>query len=40
MPWTLTLDKGLTWKAQLENVTDKVYRTYKGTFGKNWALET
>jgi len=33
------LDKGLTWKAQLENVTDKAYRAYKGTFGKTWVLK-
>jgi hypothetical protein len=33
----LTLDKGLTWKTQLENVINKAYRAFwtcKGTFGK------
>jgi hypothetical protein len=35
-------DKGLTWKAQLKNVTNKAYRAFwtcKGTFGKTWGLK-
>jgi hypothetical protein len=38
----LTLDKGLTWKTQLENVINKAYRAFwtcKGTFGKTWGLK-
>jgi hypothetical protein len=34
-----TLDKGLTWKAHLENVINKAHRTCKGTSGKTWALK-
>jgi hypothetical protein len=33
----LTLDKGLTWKKQLDRVTNKVYRAFwtcRGTFGR------
>ena len=36
------LDKGLTWKAQLENVMNMAYRAFctcKGTFGKTWGLK-
>jgi hypothetical protein len=36
------LDKGLTWKAQLENVINKAYTTFqtcKDMFGKTWALK-
>jgi hypothetical protein len=29
----------MTWKAQLENVINKAYRTCKDTFGKTWALK-
>jgi hypothetical protein len=38
----LTLDKGLTWKAQLKSVMNKAYRTFwtcKGTFGKTLGLK-
>jgi hypothetical protein len=38
----ITLDKGLTWKKQLDKVIDKVYKTFwarKGTFGKTWGLK-
>jgi hypothetical protein len=38
----LTLDKGLTWKAQLGNLINKAYRAFctcKGTFGKTWGLK-
>jgi hypothetical protein len=38
----LTLDKGLTWKTQLENVINKAYRAFwtcKGTYGKTWGLK-
>jgi hypothetical protein len=38
----LTLDKGLTWKIQLENVINKAYRAFwscKGTLGKTWGLK-
>ena len=37
------LDKGLTWKAQLENAMIKAYRAFwtcQGTFGKTWGLKT
>lgn len=37
----LTLDKGLTWKAQLENVINKAYRTCwtcMGMYGKTWSV--
>lgn len=35
----LTLDKGLTWKKQLDEVTNKDYITFwtcRRTFGKTW----
>jgi hypothetical protein len=35
----LTLDKGLSWGAQLDKVTNRAYRVFwtcKGTFGKAW----
>jgi hypothetical protein len=38
----LILDKGLTWKAQLDNMTNKAYRAFwtcKGTFGITWGLK-
>jgi hypothetical protein len=38
----LTLDKGLTWGAQLDKVTNRAYRAFwtsKGTFGKTWGLK-
>jgi hypothetical protein len=34
-------DKGLTWKAQLENVMNmayKMFRTCKGKYGETWGL--
>jgi len=37
------LDKGLTWKAQLENVINKAYRAFwtcKGIFGKTLDLKS
>jgi hypothetical protein len=37
----LILDKGLTWKRQLDNVINKAYRAFwicRGTFGKTWGL--
>jgi hypothetical protein len=38
----LMLDKGLTWKAQLKNVMNKVnmaFWTFESTFGKIWGLK-
>jgi hypothetical protein len=38
----LTLDKGLTWKMQLDKVINKVYQAFwtsRGTFGKTWGLK-
>jgi hypothetical protein len=38
----ITLDKGLTWKKQLDKVIDKVYKAFwtcRGTFGKTWGLK-
>jgi hypothetical protein len=38
----LTLDKGLTWKKQLDRVINKAYKTLwtsRGTFGKTWRLK-
>jgi hypothetical protein len=35
----VTLDKGLTWKKQLDKVIDKAYKAFwtcRGTFGKTW----
>jgi hypothetical protein len=35
----ITLDKGLTWKKQLDKVINKAYKTfwtYRGTVGKTW----
>jgi hypothetical protein len=37
----LILDKGLTWKKQLDNVISKAYRAFwtcRGTFGRTWGL--
>jgi hypothetical protein len=39
----LTLDKGQTWKKQLDKVIDKAYKAFwicRGTFGKTWELQT
>jgi hypothetical protein len=36
------LDKGLTWKKQLDKVIDKAYEAFwtcRGTFGKTWGLK-
>jgi hypothetical protein len=36
-----TLDKGLTWKKQMDRVTSKAYRAFwtcRGTFGRTWGL--
>jgi hypothetical protein len=38
----VTLDKGLTWKKQLDKVIDKACKpfwTCRGTFGKTWGLK-
>jgi hypothetical protein len=38
----VTLDKGMTWKKQLDKVTDKAYKAFwtcRGTFGKTWGLK-
>jgi hypothetical protein len=37
----LVLDKGLTWKGQLDKVIDKAYNAFwtcRGMFGKTWGL--
>jgi hypothetical protein len=39
----LTLDKGLTWKKQLDKAIGKAYKAFwtcRGTFGKTWGLKT
>jgi hypothetical protein len=39
----ITLDKGLTWKKQLDKVINKAYRAFwtcRGTFGRNLGTET
>jgi hypothetical protein len=39
----LTLDKGLTWKKQIHEVINKVYKAFwacKDTFGKTWVLKS
>jgi hypothetical protein len=36
------LDKGLTWKKQLDKVSDRTYKVFwkcRGTFGKTWGLK-
>jgi hypothetical protein len=36
------LDKGLTWKMQLDKVTDKAYKAFwrcRSTFRKTWGLK-
>jgi hypothetical protein len=38
----LTLDKGLTWKKQLDKAISKAYKAFwtcRGTFGKTWGLK-
>jgi hypothetical protein len=38
----VTLDKGLTWKKQLDKAINKAYRAFwtcRGTFGKTWGLK-
>jgi hypothetical protein len=38
----VTLDKGLTWKNQLDKFTEKAYKAFwtcRGTFGKTWGLK-
>jgi hypothetical protein len=38
----VTLDKGLTWKKQLDKVIDKAYKVFwtcRATFGKTWELK-
>jgi hypothetical protein len=38
----LTLDKGLTWKKQLDNVINKAYKIFwmcRSTFGEIWGLK-
>jgi hypothetical protein len=38
----ITLDKGLTWKKQLDYAINKAYKAFstcKGTFGKTWGLK-
>jgi hypothetical protein len=38
----ITLDKGLTWRKQLDKVTDKAYKAFwtcRGTFGKTSGLK-
>jgi hypothetical protein len=38
----LTLDKGLTWKKQLDKVINKVYQAFctsRGTFRRTWGLK-
>jgi hypothetical protein len=38
----ITLDKGLTWKKQLDKVINKAYKAFwtcRGTFGKTWGLK-
>jgi hypothetical protein len=38
----ITLDKGLTWKKQLDKVIDKAYKAFwtcRVTFGKTWGLK-
>jgi hypothetical protein len=38
----LTLDKGLTWKMQLDKVISKAYKAFwtcRSTFGKTWRLK-
>jgi hypothetical protein len=37
----ITLDKGLTWKKQLDKATNKAYKAFwacRGMFGKTWGL--
>jgi hypothetical protein len=38
----ITLDKGLTWKKQLDKANNKAYKAFwtcRGTFGKTWGLK-
>jgi hypothetical protein len=38
----LTLDKGLTWKKQLDTAINNAYKVFwtcRGTFGKTWGLK-
>jgi hypothetical protein len=38
----ITLDKGLTWKKQLDKAINKAYKAFwtcRGTFGKTWGLK-
>jgi hypothetical protein len=38
----ITLDKGPTWKKQLDKVIDKAYKAFwtcRSTFGKTWGLK-
>jgi hypothetical protein len=38
----VTVDKGLTWKKQLDKVIDRAYKSFwtcRGTFKKTWGLK-